>query len=101
MPSQLHPRRKQKRELNPFTGDIQFHAFLSFSKNQTRRAKAHKVFMKSENGLDLWIRGEPPKSLDTIMQHRTFMKREKVVESLAPIHRHGVHSGLQYFRDIK
>jgi len=31
---------------NPFTGDIQFHAFLCFSKNQIRWAKAHKVFMK-------------------------------------------------------
>jgi hypothetical protein len=64
---------------NPFTGDIQFQAFLSFSKNQTRWAKAHKVFMKRETRLDLWIRGEPPKSLDAIMHHRTFMKREKVV----------------------
>jgi hypothetical protein len=57
--------------------------------------------MKRENGLDLWIRGEPPKPFDTIMQHRAFMKREKVVESLAPIHRHVVHSGLQYFGEIK
>jgi hypothetical protein len=50
--------------------------------------------MKRENGLDLWIRREHPKSFDTIMQYRTFMKREKVVESLAPIHRHVVHLGL-------
>jgi hypothetical protein len=91
----------RKENPNPFTGDIQFQAFLSFAKNQTRWAKAHKVFMKRENGLDLWIRGEPPKSFDTIMQHRAFMKREKVVESLAPIHRHVVHSGLQYFGEIK
>jgi hypothetical protein len=35
------------------------------------------------------------------MQHREFMKRDKVVESLAPIHRHVVHSGLQYFGEIK
>jgi hypothetical protein len=86
---------------NPFTGDIQFQAFLSFSKNQIRWAKSHKVFMKMDNGLDLWIRGEPPKPFDTIMQHRAFMKREKVVEYLAPIHRLVVHSGLQYFGEIK
>jgi hypothetical protein len=91
----------RKENPNPFTGDIQFQAFLSFAKNQTRWAKAHKVFMKRETGLDLWIRGEPPKSLNTIMQHKTFMKREKVVESLAPIHRHVVRSGLQYFRELK
>jgi hypothetical protein len=91
----------RKENPNPFIGDIQFQTFLSFAKNQTRWAKAHKVFMKRENGLDLWIRGEPPKSFDTIMQHRAFMKREKVVESLSPIHRHVVHSGLQYFREIK
>jgi hypothetical protein len=57
--------------------------------------------MKRENGLDLWIRGEPPKSFYTIVQHKEFMKREKVVESLAPIHRNVVHSGLQYFGEIK
>jgi hypothetical protein len=90
-----------KENPNPFIGDIQFQAFLHFSKNQTRWVKTHKVFMKRENGIDLWIRGEPPKSFDTIMQHRAFMKREKVVESLAPIHRHVVHLGLQYFREIK
>jgi len=57
--------------------------------------------MKRENRLDLWIRGEPPKSLATIMKHRTFMMRAKVVESLAPIHRHVVHLGLSYFRELK
>jgi hypothetical protein len=82
----------KKKNPNPFTGNIQFQAFLSFVENQTRWAKTHKVFMKRQNGLDLWIRGKPPKSFDTIMQHRTFMKREKVVESLAPIHIHVVHS---------
>jgi hypothetical protein len=49
--------------LSPFTGDIQFQAFFSFSKNQTRWAKAHKVFMKREAGIYLWIKGEPSKPL--------------------------------------
>jgi hypothetical protein len=57
--------------------------------------------MKRETGLDLWIRGEPPKSFTAIMQHKTFMKREGVVDSLAPIHRQVVHSGLPYFRELK
>ena len=57
--------------------------------------------MKRENGLDLWIRWEPPKSVDTIMQHRAFVNRDKVVEFLSPIHRHVVHAGLQYFGEIK
>jgi hypothetical protein len=83
-----------KENPNPFTRDIQFQAFLSFAKNHTRWAKSHKVFKKRENGIDLWIRGKPPKSFDTIMQHRAFMKREKFVESLARIHRHVVNSGL-------
>jgi hypothetical protein len=91
----------KKENSNPFTRDIQFQAFLYFSKKQTRWAKAHKVFMKREIGLDLWIKGEPPKSLNTIMQHKTFMKRDKVVESLDPIHRHVVNSRLQYFRELK
>jgi hypothetical protein len=75
--------RNRKDNPIPFIGDIQFQAFLSFTKNQTRWAKAHKVFMKRETGLDLWIRGEPPKSFPAIMRHKTFMKREKVVDSLA------------------
>ena len=57
--------------------------------------------MKREIGLDLWIRGEHPKPFDTIIHHREFMKREKVVESLAPIHRHVVHSGLHFFGENK
>ena len=57
----------RKENPNPFIGDIQFQAFLSFTKNQTRWANTHKVLMKREIGLDLWIRGEPPKSFTTIM----------------------------------
>jgi hypothetical protein len=88
---------------NPFTfiGDIQFQAFLSFTKNQTRWAKAHNGFMKRETRLDLWIRGEPPKSFPSIMQHKTFMKRGGVVDSLAPIHRQVIHSSITYFRKLK
>jgi hypothetical protein len=87
--------------LGLFIGDIQFQAFLSFTRNQVRWGKAHKMFINRENGLDLWIRGEPPKSLPTIMRHNTFMKRAGVVESLAPIHLHVIHSGITYFREFK
>jgi hypothetical protein len=57
--------------------------------------------MKRDKGIDLWIIKEPPKPFNTIMQHRAVMKREKVVESLALIHRHVVHSGIHYFGEIK
>jgi hypothetical protein len=57
----------RKNNLGPFIGDIQFQAFLSFSKNQVKWGKAHKNFIKREIGLDLWIRGEPLKSFSTIM----------------------------------
>jgi hypothetical protein len=70
----------------PFIGDIQFQAFLSFTKNQFRWAKAHKNFMKRENGLDLWVKGEPPNYFPSIMRCRTIMKREGVRISLGPIH---------------
>ena len=57
--------------------------------------------MKRENGLELWVRGEPSKPFDTIMQHREFMKREKIVDSLSPIHRHVVYSRMQCFGEIR
>ena len=31
---------------SPFTGDVQFHAFLSFAKNYIRWAKAYNIFQK-------------------------------------------------------
>jgi hypothetical protein len=80
-----------------FIGEIQFQAFFSFTRNQVRWGKAHKMFINRENGLDLWIRGEPPKSLPSIMRHKTFMKREGVLDSLDPIHLHVIHSGITYF----
>jgi hypothetical protein len=84
-----------------FTGDKQFQAFLSFTRNQVKWGKAHKMLINRENGLDIWIRGEPPKSLPSIMRHKTFMKRVRVVDSLAPIHLHVIHSGITYFREFK
>jgi hypothetical protein len=84
-----------------FIGYIQFQAFLSFTRNQVKWGKAHKMFINRETGLDLWIRGEPPKSFPTIMRHNTFMKRVGVVDSLDPIHLHVIHSGLTYFGEFK
>jgi len=57
--------------------------------------------MKRETWLDLRIKGEPTNSFPTIMQHKTFMKREGVVNSLAPIHRQVICSGIECFREIK
>jgi hypothetical protein len=60
---------EEKREDNPgpFIGDIQFQEFLSFTQNQVRCGKSHKTFLKREARLDLWVRGEPPKSFPAIM----------------------------------
>jgi hypothetical protein len=68
----------RKHNPNPYIGDIYFQAFFYFTKNQTRWVEEHKVFMKRETGLDLWIIGEPPKSFPAIMRHKTFMKRENL-----------------------
>jgi hypothetical protein len=89
----------RKNNPSPFIGDIQFEAFLSFTKNQDRWGKAHKNFTKRETGLDLWIRGEPLKSFPSIMQHRTFMRRGVVRDSLGPIHRQVIH--IIYFKELK
>jgi hypothetical protein len=35
------------------------------------------------------------------MRHKTFMKREGVVDSLSPIHQQVIRSGLPYFRELK
>jgi hypothetical protein len=51
----------------PFIGDIQFQAFFSFTQNQVRWSKTHKKFLKREARLDLWVRGDPPKSFLAIM----------------------------------
>ena len=59
------------------------------------------MFINRETGLDLWIRGEHPKSFPAIMRHKTFMKRAGVVDSLAPIHLHVIRSGLTYFEEFK
>jgi hypothetical protein len=94
---------EEKREDNPgpFIGDIQFQAFLSFTQNQVRWGKSHKTFLKREAGLDLWVRGEPPKSFPAIMPHKTFMKRGGVVDSLAPIHLQVIRSCITHFRELK
>lgn len=40
---------------SPFIGYVQFQPFISFVKNQIKWPKAYIVFLKSENGLDLWV----------------------------------------------
>jgi hypothetical protein len=93
---------EEKREDNPgpFIGDIQFQAFLSFTQNQVRWGKAHKIFLKREVGLDLCVRGEPPKSF-LAMRHKTFMKRGGVIDSLSPIHLPVIRLGINCFRELK
>ena len=72
---------------NPFIGDVQFQYFLSFAKNKTRWVKAYNTFQKREHGLDLWVRGEPTKTLYLFTQHKKFMQQKGVISKLGPIHR--------------
>ena len=67
---------------SPFIGDIKFQAFLSFSKNQIRWAKAYNIFQKREHGLELWVTGEPTKPLQLFIQHKNFMRRKGVSTKL-------------------
>ena len=78
---------------SPFIGDVQFQAFLSFSKNQIRWAKAYNIFQKREHGLDLWVRGEPTKPLHLFIQHKNFMRRKGVRTKLGPIHKDIIENG--------
>ena len=41
---------------NPFVGDVQFQAFISFVVNQLKWFKAHNAFQRQEHRLDLWVR---------------------------------------------
>jgi hypothetical protein len=74
---------------------------MSFTQNQVRWGKSHNTFLKRETGLDLWVRGEPPKSFPSIMLHKTFMKRGGVVDSLAPIHLQVIRSFITCFTELK
>lgn len=71
---------------DPFIGDVQFQAFLSFATNQLKWAKAHNTFRKNEYGIDLWVRGELIKPMNLSIKHKKFMKRDGVVGQLGPFH---------------
>lgn len=60
-------------EKNPshFVGDIQLQAFISFAVNQIKWLKAYNIFERQENGLDLWVRGEPRNPLQLWNKHRS------------------------------
>lgn len=85
----------------PFIGDVQFQAFLSFSTNQLKWAKAQNSFRKNEEGIDLWVRGEPTKPLHLLVRHKKFMKRDGVVVQLGPFCTNIIQVGKGYLQDIK
>ena len=89
-----------KRNPIPFIGDVQLQAFLSFAKNQIRWAKAYNIFQKREHSLGLWVRGEPMKPLQLIIQHKKFMRRPGVRTRLGPIHKYIIENAREYFEDI-
>lgn len=78
----------QKTELNPepFVGDIQLQAFISFGVNQIKWLKAYNSFQRQENGLDSWVRVEPRNLVQLWRAHRNLMKALGVIEALGPIH---------------
>ena len=64
---------------NPFVGDVQFQAFILFVVNQLKWLKAHNTFQRQENGLDLWVRGEPKNPLQLLAKHKSLMQKEGVI----------------------
>jgi len=63
---------------SPFIRDVQFQAFISFSCNQIKWAKAYNFFQKREHELDLWLRGEHTKPSHLFVQHKRFMEQPKI-----------------------
>jgi len=51
---------------NPFVGDVQFQAFISFVVNQIKWFKAHNTFQRQEHGLYLWVTSEPKHPLQML-----------------------------------
>lgn len=44
---------------SPFVGNVEYQAFISFAVNHLKWIKAYNTFQSEENGLYLWVRGEP------------------------------------------
>ena len=86
---------------SPFVGDVQFQAFISFVVNQLKWLKAHNTFQRQENGLDLWVRGEPKSPLQLLAKNKSLMQKEGVIQTLGPIHKGIVQQGIEYFLSIK
>ena len=86
---------------NPFVGDIQLQAFISFGVNQIKWVKAYNAFQRQENGLDLWVRAEPRDPLQLWNKHRSLMRPQGIVDALGPIHTTINRQGIEYFFTIK
>ena len=69
-------------------------------KNQIGWAKAYDIFRKREHSIDLWVRGEPTKPLQLIIQHNNFMRRPGVKSRMGPIHKDIIENAREYFEDI-
>lgn len=86
---------------NPFVGDVQFQAFISFTVNQLKWSKAYNAFQRQEHGLEFWVRSEPKHPLQMFANHKSLMKREGVIKTLGPIHKKIVQKGISYFLSIQ
>lgn len=80
---------------SPFVGDIQLQAFISFVVNQIKWLKAHNTFQRQENGLDLWVRGEPRNPLQLWDRHKSLMRKKGVIQTLGPIHKAVFQQGVE------
>lgn len=85
----------------PFIGDVQLQTFLSFATNQLKWAQAHNNFRRHEEGIKLWVRGEPAKHLQLLSKQKKFMKRASVIGELGPFHTYVIQARKEYFQEIK
>ena len=90
-------------EINPsrFVGDIQYQAFISFAVNQLKCLKVYNTFQSQENGLDLWVRGEPKHPLQLWARQKSLMTKEGVIQALGLVHKTIVLDGVEYFLSIR
>ena len=86
---------------NPFIGDIQLRAFISFGVNQIKWLKAYNAFQRQEKRLDLWVRAEPRNLVQLWRKRRNLMRTPSMIEALGPIDTTINRQGIEYFFTIK
>lgn len=70
---------------NPFVGDVQLRAFVSFMKNQVKQSNALSFLEFTKRNEDLWVRGYPQPSM-LIIEKDKMLQLPKFVYSLKEAH---------------